>query len=63
MNNFDKKMKKYERIMTILSIIFLFCVGMVLMIFHKKLDMDFLEASLFMLVFIELINYKIDKLS
>lgn len=62
MNNFDKKLKRYEKIMTIISIIFLLCVGIVLMVFHEKLDMDFFESSLFMLIFIELINYKIDKL-
>ena len=51
-------MTKYERIMLIISSIFLPCLGIVLIIFHKKLDIDFLEAALFTMVFIELSNSK-----
>lgn len=51
-------MSKFERIMLIISSIFLPCLGIVLILFHKKLDMEFVEAALFMLVFIELSNSK-----
>lgn len=51
-------MDKFERIMLIISSIFLPCLGILLIIFHTKLDMTFEEASLFTLIFIELSNSK-----
>lgn len=51
-------MNKFQKIMTIISSIFLSSLGIVLLIFHKELDIDLLEASLFFLIFVELGNFK-----
>ena len=51
-------MNKFQKIMTTISSIFLPFLGVILIGFHEKLEIDFLEASLFLLVFIELGNFK-----
>lgn len=51
-------MSKFQKIMRIIASIFLPFIGVFLIGFHKELEINFLEASLFTLVFIELGNFK-----
>lgn len=51
-------MSKFKKIIRIIYSIFLPFVGIFLIGFHKKLEIDILEASLFSLVFIELGVFK-----
>lgn len=51
-------MNKFQKTVRIIASIFLPLLGAFLIGFHKKLEIDFLEASLFFLIFVELGNFK-----
>ena len=56
--NKEKKMSKFQKISRIIASIFFPFIGIFLIIFHKELEINFLESCLFSLVFIELGNFK-----
>ena len=51
-------MSKFKKTMLMIESILLPFLGIFLLGFHEKLDIDFLEASLFLLIFIEISNFK-----
>lgn len=51
-------MSKFQKIMKIIDSIFLPFLGIFLIVFYKELEINFLDASLFFLIFIELGNFK-----
>ena len=51
-------MSKFQKTMRIIVSIFLPFIGIFLIGFHKELEINFVEASLFFLIFIELGNFK-----
>lgn len=51
-------MNKFQKIWRIIASIFFPFIGIFLIGFHKELEINFVEASLFFLIFIELGNFK-----
>ena len=51
-------MNKFQKTMRIIASIFFPFIGIFLIGFHKELEINFVEASLFFLIFIELGNFK-----